>query len=88
MEKIADKEISNIGAWHKKQNTREKYEGGNWRRAYSFWSVWLLIGSLRFQLLWSCSSLCSCEGEPVIAAMLAMSLAPGAVEIERDKLRV
>ncbi len=48
----------------------------------------MLIGSLRFQLLWSCSSLCSCEGEPVIAAMLAMSLAPGAVEIERDKLRV
>jgi hypothetical protein len=45
--------------------------------------VWVLIGPLRFQLLWSCSSPCSCEGEPVIAAMLAVSLAPVAVEIER-----
>jgi hypothetical protein len=48
----------------------------------------VLIGPLRLQLLWSCSSPCSCEGEPVIAAMLKVSLAPVAVEIERDKLQV
>ncbi len=48
----------------------------------------MLIGPLRFQPLWSCSSPCSCEGEPVIAAMPAVSLAPVAVEIERDKLQV